>query len=51
MGFAREVAHRVLFMDQGRILESATAEQFFSAPQHPRTQKFLADIRSPFGGP
>jgi polar amino acid transport system ATP-binding protein len=48
MGFAREVAHRVLFMDQGRILESAPAKQFFSAPQHPRTQKFLADIRSPF---
>jgi polar amino acid transport system ATP-binding protein len=50
MGFAREVAHRVLFMDRGSILESAPAKQFFSAPQHPRTQKFLADIRSPFGG-
>jgi polar amino acid transport system ATP-binding protein len=51
MGFAREVAHRVLFMDQGSILETATAQQFFSAPQHPRAQKFLADIRSPFAGP
>jgi len=49
MGFAREVAHRVLFMDQGSIVETASAQQFFSAPQHPRTQKFLADIRSPFG--
>ena len=51
MGFAREVAHRVLFMDQGRIVESAPAEQFFSAPRHPRAQKFLADIRSPFARP
>jgi polar amino acid transport system ATP-binding protein len=49
MGFAREVAHRVLFMDQGQVLESASARQFFTAPQHPRAQKFLADIRSPFG--
>lgn len=48
MGFAREVAHRVLFMDQGSILETASAQQFFTAPQHPRAQKFLADIRSPF---
>jgi len=48
MGFAREVAHRVLFMDQGSVLESAPAKQFFDHPQHPRAQKFLADIRSPF---
>lgn len=48
MGFAREVAHRVLFMDHGRILESALAKQFFDHPQHPRAQKFLADIRTPF---
>lgn len=48
MGFAREVADRVLFMDQGRVLERATAESFFQNPEHPRTQKFLADIRTPF---
>jgi polar amino acid transport system ATP-binding protein len=48
MGFARDVADRVLFMDRGSILERATPEEFFLRPQHPRTQKFLADIRSPF---
>jgi polar amino acid transport system ATP-binding protein len=48
MGFAREVADRVLFMDQGRVLERAPAESFFQNPVHPRTQKFLADIRTPF---
>ena len=48
MGFAREVADRVLFMDGGRVLERATPEAFFTRPQHPRAQQFLADIRSPF---
>ena len=48
MGFAREVADRVVFMDQGAVLERATPHDFFNHPQHPRTQKFLADIRSPF---
>ena len=48
MGFAREVAHRVLFMDQGRILERAEPHAFFNSPQHPRARQFLADIRSPF---
>ncbi len=48
MGFAREVADRILFMDRGVILERAAAEEFFNHPQHARTQKFLADIRSPF---
>jgi len=51
MGFAREVAHRVLFMDQGRILERAEPHAFFNAPQHPRARQFLADIRSPFARP
>lgn len=46
MGFAREVADRVLFMDAGAILERADPEAFFKRPQHPRTQKFLADIRT-----
>jgi polar amino acid transport system ATP-binding protein len=48
MGFARDVAHRVLFMDHGRVLERARPEDFFRRPQHPRAQQFLADIRSPF---
>ncbi len=47
MGFAREVADRVLFMDQGRVLERATPQDFFAKPQHPRAQQFLADIRTP----
>jgi len=47
MGFARDVAHRILFMDQGRILERATPREFFDHPQHPRARQFLADIRTP----
>ena len=46
MGFAREVADRVWFMDDGRILESADPETFFRSPQHPRAQRFLSDLRS-----
>ena len=46
MGFAREVADRVWFMDAGRILETATPAEFFGAPQHPRAQRFLAELRS-----
>jgi polar amino acid transport system ATP-binding protein len=45
MGFAREVAHRVLFMDKGSILESATPEQFFTHPGHERARKFVSEIR------
>jgi polar amino acid transport system ATP-binding protein len=48
MGFAREVADRVLFMDEGAVLERATPDDFFNRPQHPRAQQFLSDIRSPF---
>jgi polar amino acid transport system ATP-binding protein len=48
MGFAREVADRVLFMDEGRVLERATPQEFFNHPQHPRAQQFLSDIRTPF---
>jgi|SRR5690554_5479952 len=44
MGFAREVAHRVIFMDQGRIVETAGSEEFFSAPQHARTRAFLGQM-------
>ena len=48
MGFAREVADRVLFMDEGQVLERAAPEAFFRHAQHPRTRQFLADIRTPF---
>jgi polar amino acid transport system ATP-binding protein len=44
MGFAREVADRVLFMDAGRILEDAPPEQFFTAPKEPRAQTFLRQV-------
>ncbi len=46
MGFAREVADRVWFMDAGCILESADPESFFRNPQHPRAQRFLSDLRT-----
>jgi general L-amino acid transport system ATP-binding protein len=44
MGFAREVADRVLFFDMGRIVEEGTPEHFFDDPQHPRTKLFLSQI-------
>ena len=44
MGFAREVADRVVFMDHGQILESGPPEQFFSNPEHPRLKQFLEQI-------
>lgn len=46
MGFAREVADRVWFMDAGQILESADPQTFFKSPQHPRAQRFLSDLRN-----
>jgi len=46
MGFAREVADRIWFMDAGRILEAAAPADFFGAPKHPRTQRFLSDLRA-----
>ncbi|CUJ43737.1 amino acid ABC transporter ATP-binding protein [Achromobacter sp. SIMBA_011] len=49
MGFARDVCDRVVFMDAGEILEVDTPERFFSAPRHPRAQRFLADILHPRG--
>lgn len=45
MGFAREVADRIWFIDAGEILEKATPEEFFNTPRHPRAQRFLADLR------
>jgi aspartate/glutamate/glutamine transport system ATP-binding protein len=44
MGFARQVADRVLFMDEGEILESGTPEHFFTNPTHERTKLFLSRI-------
>jgi len=44
MGFAREVAERVLFMDEGKILEEDTPSALFSAPKHTRTREFLGKI-------
>ena len=44
MGFAREVGSRVLFMDQGVILEQNVPEQLFSNPQHERTKAFLSKV-------
>ena len=48
MGFARDVADRVLFMDAGRVLERAVSSDFFARPEHPRLRQFLSDIRTPF---
>ena len=47
MGFAREVADSIWFMDEGEIVEKSTPEVFFSKPTHPRAQRFLADRSRP----
>ena len=47
MGFAREVADRVLFLDGGLIVEEGSAKAVLSAPKHPRTQDFLARVLHP----
>jgi len=44
MGFAREVAHRIMFMDQGNFLEEGTPHEFFKNPKHERTKRFLKEI-------
>ncbi|WP_139974399.1 amino acid ABC transporter ATP-binding protein [Ochrobactrum sp. CGA5] len=44
MGFARQVADRVIFMDQGQILEMAEPEEFFGYPKHERTKAFIGQI-------
>jgi polar amino acid transport system ATP-binding protein len=44
MGFARKVAHRVVFMDEGRIVEAGTPDTFFDRPRHERTRLFLSRI-------
>ncbi len=44
MGFAKEVASRILFMDQGYILEENAPSEFFANPKHPRTKEFLSKV-------
>ena len=44
MGFARQVANRVIFMDVGQIIEANAPEEFFAHPQHERTKLFLSQI-------
>ena len=44
MGFAKKVADRVIFMDQGQIVEVAPPEEFFEQPKSERLKEFLADI-------
>ena len=44
MGFARRVAHRVIFMDEGQVIEQNAPEPFFAAPQSDRTKQFLSKI-------
>lgn len=44
MGFAREVATRILFMDQGQVLEEAPPQEFFASPKHARLQDFLSKV-------
>ena len=44
MGFARTVADTMVFMDQGRIIETAPPATFFTAPKNPRTKAFLGQI-------
>ncbi len=44
LGFAREVGHRVAFMDHGRVVECAASRDLFAAPQQARTRDFLAAI-------
>ena len=44
MGFAREVGNRVLFMDEGKVVEQGTPEEVFGNPKHPRLQDFLSKV-------
>jgi polar amino acid transport system ATP-binding protein len=45
MRFAKDIADRVIFLDQGTIAEDGTPEQLFEHPAEPRTQKFLSAVR------
>jgi polar amino acid transport system ATP-binding protein len=44
MGFAREVASRIMFMDEGKIIEQGTPDAIFNHPQHPRLKDFLSKV-------
>lgn len=44
MGFAKEVSDRVLFMDDGMVIESGTPSEIFNTPQNPRTKDFLSKV-------
>ena len=44
MGFAREVGNRVLFMDEGKLLEEGSPAELFGNPKHPRLRDFLAKV-------
>jgi polar amino acid transport system ATP-binding protein len=44
MGFARDIAQRVCFLDEGRVAEEGPPEKIFTEPQNPRTQRFLQRI-------
>jgi polar amino acid transport system ATP-binding protein len=44
MAFAREVAGRVIFMDEGHIVEARPARELFASPEHPRTRAFLENM-------
>jgi glutamate transport system ATP-binding protein len=46
MGFARRVAHRIIFMDEGSVVETAAPSDFFSAPKSDRAKDFLSKILS-----
>jgi ABC-type polar amino acid transport system ATPase subunit len=47
MGFAREAARRIVFMDGGVIVEESAPEEIFAAPRDPRTQAFLRRVLNP----
>jgi polar amino acid transport system ATP-binding protein len=47
MGFASEVSDRIIFIDQGAILEEAEPQDFFKNPKHARAQQFLKQVLSP----
>jgi polar amino acid transport system ATP-binding protein len=47
MGFAAEVARRVLFLDHGRVVEEGTAQQILAEPKHERTRDFLQRVLKP----
>ena len=47
MGFARTVADRIIFMDQGQIVEAGAPDTLFNSPRHPRLRQFLNQILGP----